>query len=260
MSESLLRVENLCYAKDGRSVIDHVSFSLERGKTLTVIGPNGAGKTTLLRMIIGILEPDSGKIIKKKGLKIGYLPQKINLNPLIPLSVRRMLQLTHRYPEQLMRQMLRKTDVESLLEHRFDSLSGGETQRVMLARALLECPDILVLDEPASGVDIIGEAVMYELIASLSEETGASILMVSHDLHLVMSRSDEVLCLNRHVCCSGQPESVSRHPEYLQLFGDQASAVAVYTHHHDHVHDLDGGCSSCDEHEDEPQRESASAG
>ena len=164
----------------------------------------------------------------------------------MPITVKRLMSLTHRESRQVVLKALEKTAVPHLLDQQVDSLSGGEMQRVMLARTLLGKPDLIVLDEPTAGVDITGEAQLYDLIAQIRDETGSAILMVSHDLHLVMSKTDQVLCLNQHLCCSGKPESVSQHPEYLALFGEHTESIAVYTHNHDHVHDLDGGCDDCE--------------
>jgi len=203
-------------------------------------------KSSLVRIVIGLESQFDGRIQRQANLKIGYMPQKSLINPLMPITVKRLLSLTQRASEQLICEALEKTGVTYLLNQQVSSLSGGETQRVMLARCLVGNPDLLVLDEPTAGVDITGEAQMYDLIAQIRDEIGCAVLMVSHDLHMVMSKTDEVLCLNQHLCCSGKPESVSVHPEYLALFGDQAESIAVYTHHHDHVHDLDGGCDSCE--------------
>jgi len=243
---SLIDASHIGYEVNGRQILHDISFTLEPDQITTIIGPNGAGKSSLVNIVIGLNRVFSGRITRKPGLSMSYLPQNSKMNPLVPMTVRRLMSLTRKVSERDLLQALTKTSVASLLNHQVRDLSGGEMQRVMLARALLGKPQLLVLDEPTAGVDITGEVQMYELIAELRDEIHCAILMVSHDLHLVMSKTDQVLCLNHHLCCSGKPESVSQHPEYLALFGGRvAESLAVYTHHHDHVHDLDGGCESC---------------
>ncbi len=242
---SLIRAENIHYQIAGRQILQDISFDLNPGQITTVIGPNGAGKSSLVGIVIGLHTKFDGQIIRKPGLSIGYLPQKSHINPLMPITVERLMQLTRKSKHNQLVEVLRKTGVEYLLQQQVSGLSGGEMQRVMLARALLGRPDLLVLDEPTAGVDITGEIQMYELIEQIRNEIQCAVMMVSHDLHLVMSKTDQVLCLNQHLCCSGRPEAVSQHPEYLALFGDKTEAIAVYSHQHDHVHDLDGGCEEC---------------
>ena len=208
---------------------------------MTVIGPNGAGKTTLLRVLLGLIPANSGSIFKKPKLRIGYLPQKVSVDPILPLSVSRIMNLTGNFSSLQIENALEETGVDSLKNKPVFQLSGGEFQRVMLARALLRSPELLVLDEPVQGVDYMGESELYNLIGKLRKSHGCGVLMVSHDLHVVMASTDRVLCLNQHICCEGQPEDVSRHPEYLRLFGlDSGSALAIYSHHHDHTHHLSG--------------------
>jgi zinc transport system ATP-binding protein len=242
---SLITARNIAYRIGKRQILQDISFELQEGQITTIIGPNGAGKSSLVNIVIGLNTSFDGEIIRKPGLRMGYLPQHSRINPLMPISVRRLMSLTRRVNEAEMLQALQKTGVENRVDQQVKDLSGGETQRVMLARTLLGKPDLLVLDEPTAGVDVTGEVQMYELISKIRDEIGCAILMVSHDLHLVMSKTDQVLCLNQHLCCSGKPESVSQHPEYLALFGDHSDSIAVYAHHHDHVHELDGGCEGC---------------
>jgi len=241
----LIRAHNIAYRVGKRQILQDISFQLEAGQITTIIGPNGAGKSSLVSIVIGLSSHFDGEIIREPGLRMGYLPQHSRVNPLIPISVRRLMSLTRKVSEQELLLALRKTGVEHLVGQQVKELSGGETQRVMLARTLLGKPDLLVLDEPTAGVDVTGEIQMYDLISQIRDEIGCAILMVSHDLHLVMSKTDQVLCLNQHLCCSGKPESVSQHPEYLALFGDHSESIAVYAHNHDHVHDLDGACQGC---------------
>ena len=196
-----------------------------------------------MRIVIGLNKQFDGQIRRQRRLVMGYLPQKSRINPLMPITVKRLMELTRRAAESEICKALDRTGVAYLLNQQVENLSGGEMQRVMLARAMMGRPQLIVLDEPTAGVDITGEAQMYDLIGQIRDDIGCAILMVSHDLHLVMSKTDHVLCLNHHLCCSGKPESVSQNPEYLALFGDQAEAIGVYTHHHDHVHDLAGHCA-----------------
>ncbi len=243
VSDNLISVADVSYQQNGRSILEHISFTLKRGEITTIIGPNGAGKSTLISIISGLLDGFSGDVKRHQSLKIGYLPQKIHLNPLMPLTVQCFLALPKKQSKKDILQALKQTHIEYLATRSIHDLSAGELQRVLLARTTLGKPDLLILDEPTAGVDITGEAEMYELIGALKNKLNCAVLLVSHELHLVMSQTDQVLCLNKHLCCSGQPELVQQHPEYLALFGQQASdALAVYRHHHNHQHDL-AGCT-----------------
>ena len=230
------------YLKAGRhDLVEGVSLEISPGEIVSIIGPNGAGKTSLLKLILGLIQPERGSIQKKPGLRIGYLPQKTHIDKVLPLSVARMMTLTESSTRKEVKKALSETGVVGLIDDPVQTLSGGEFQRMMLSRALLREPELLVLDEPAQGVDHLGEAELYGLIGRIREERGCAVLMVSHDLHVVMAATDRVLCLNRHLCCEGEPEEVTRHPEYLRLFGMEAgNRLAVYSHHHDHTHDLSG--------------------
>ncbi len=237
----LIQTQDLSLVSGGRTLISNITLDVSTGEIVTVIGPNGAGKTTLLRLLLGLITPNVGIVFKKPKLRIGYLPQKINVDPILPLSVSRIMNITGNYSSVQINNALEETGVVSLKEKPIFQLSGGEFQRVMLARALLRSPELLVLDEPVQGVDYMGESELYKLISNLRSRLGCGVLMVSHDLHVVMASTDRVLCLNQHICCEGQPEDVSRHPEYLRLFGlDSGSALAVYSHHHDHTHHISG--------------------
>jgi zinc transport system ATP-binding protein len=238
----LLRLDHIALARDGRSVLQDVSLTLRAGEILTVIGPNGAGKTCLVRIALGLLPASSGTRHVAAGLRIGYMPQKLGLNEALPLDVRRFLTLAQPgLAEARLQAALAETGVAHTLRTPVSRLSGGELQRVLLARALLREPQLLVLDEPAQGVDLTGQEELYALISAVRTQRGCGVLMVSHDLHLVMAATDHVLCLNRHVCCEGHPESVSAHPEYQRLFGLQGGkGLAVYSHRHDHHHDAQG--------------------
>ena len=225
----------------GRPVLKDVDLEVGAGEIVTVIGPNGAGKTTLLRVLMGLLRPDAGGVQRRPNLRIGYLPQRMHVDPVMPLKVDRLMTLVRRARPADVADALAETGVGHLRTVPVSALSGGELQRVLLARALLARPDLLVLDEPVQGVDFAGEAALYRLIGQLRERRGCGVLMISHDLHVVMAATDRVLCLNHHVCCAGTPDAVSQHPEYVRLFGRQtAGAFAVYAHRHDHQHDLGG--------------------
>ncbi|MDZ3836481.1 MAG: zinc ABC transporter ATP-binding protein ZnuC [Rhodospirillales bacterium] len=238
----LLEGRNLSLRLGRMSVLDDVSLTVGPGEIVTVIGPNGAGKTSLLRILLGLVPPTSGSVERRDGLSLGYVPQRLVIDPVLPLSVKRLMTLTARRPAADVREALGETGVAALVDAPVQTLSGGEFQRVLLARALLRRPDLLVLDEPVQGVDFAGEAALYQLIGAIRDRHGCGVLMVSHDLHTVMAATDRVICLNRHVCCAGKPAAVGRDPEFVRLFGPRASAaLGVYAHRHDHAHDLAGG-------------------
>ena len=239
--EILIEGRDIGHAFGDSAVLSDIEISVSTGEIVTLIGPNGAGKTTLIRILLGLIQPDSGSVARRSGLIVGYLPQQLEIDPILPLNVRRLLQLTSRPAADRMAQALEEVGAAHLIEQAVQSLSGGELQRVLLARALARDPDLLVLDEPIQGIDISGQTELYELIARIRTRRGCGVLMISHDLHLVMASTDRVVCINHHLCCSGQPETVSRHPEYMAMFGTkEARSLAVYTHHHDHGHDLAG--------------------
>jgi zinc transport system ATP-binding protein len=234
-SAILLAATGLNKSFGSARVIQNVDVSLTRGNIVTVIGPNGSGKTTLLKLLLGLETPDSGSITRAPGLKIGYMPQKLAVDPILPVTVEWFLKLSAN--GQAIAPTAAETGITDLLKENLQSLSGGEMQRVLLTRALLCSPDLLVLDEPAQGVDVNGQATLYDLISQVSKKHNISVLMVSHDLHLVMSSTDHVICLNHHICCSGHPHSVRGDPAFTELFGPHvAASLAVYTHHHDHEH------------------------
>ena len=241
MSEALIRLDGVAVSFNGQPVLDDVQLSVQPGEIVTLIGPNGAGKTTLVRVVLGLLQPDSGNVRRAPRLRIGYMPQKLHADATLPLSVLRFLRLVPGVDRQRALAALAEVGAEQVIDSPLQSISGGEMQRVLLARALLREPQLLVLDEPVQGVDVAGQAELYRLISRLRERHGCGVLMVSHDLHLVMSATDQVVCLNRHVCCSGHPEQVSGDPAFIELFGQDAKSLAVYHHHHDHDHDLHGG-------------------
>lgn len=240
MSDPLIRLEGVSVGFAGQTVLDKVELTIKSGEIVTLIGPNGAGKTTLVRAVLGLLKQDSGSVWRKPKLRIGYMPQKLHVDPTLPLSVLRFLRLVPGVDRARAQAALAEVGASQVLESPLQGISGGELQRVLLARALLREPQLLVLDEPVQGVDVAGQAELYRLITRLRDRHGCGVLMVSHDLHLVMSTTDQVVCLNRHVCCSGHPEQVSSDPAFVELFGRDAQSLAVYHHHHDHEHDLHG--------------------
>lgn len=241
MSEALIRLDGIAVSFNGQTVLDDVELSVRPGEIVTLIGPNGAGKTTLVRVVLGLLQPEHGNVRRTPRLRIGYMPQKLHVDATLPLSVLRFLRLVPGVDRKRALAALAEVGAEQVIDSPLQSISGGEMQRVLLARALLREPQLLVLDEPVQGVDVAGQAELYRLISRLRERHGCGVLMVSHDLHLVMSATDQVVCLNRHVCCSGHPEQVSGDPAFIELFGQDAKSLAVYHHHHDHDHDLHGG-------------------
>ncbi len=239
-AQALVQLDHLGVNLNGQQVLQDINMSLQPGEIVTLIGPNGAGKTTLIRAVLGLQKPDQGRVWRRPGLRIGYMPQKLHIDPTLPLRVDRFLTLTRHKPRQI-DAAVELTGIRGLCHKPVQSISGGELQRVLLARTLLQQPDLLVLDEPAQGVDVNGQVELYRLIHRIRDDLNCAVLMVSHDLHLVMAATDRVFCLNHHICCSGLPEQVSNDPAYRALFGKTAAeALAVYHHHHDHHHDLDG--------------------
>ncbi len=243
--EVLADAEGVDYYIGDRRIIESVSAQIHQREILTLIGPNGSGKTTFIRLLLGLIEPSSGTVKRKIGLKIGYVPQKLQIEASLPLTVARFLQFgVSRGPNRkhgMRAAVLKEVGAPNLMDNSIHDLSGGELQRVMLARALLRDPDLLVLDEPVQGVDVTGQAEIYDLISRIRDQRGCGIVMVSHDLHLVMASTDTVICLNHHVCCAGQPEAVARDPAFSDIFGAEVAAkLAIYHHHHDHIHDADG--------------------
>lgn len=233
---SLLSAHQLGVSLDGRQILRGIDLEIVPGETISLIGPNGAGKTTLLRALLGLQPLTTGHVSRKPGLRLGYVPQRLQIDSLLPMSVRSFMQLWPAYNPVTAAQCLEQTGAQSLIDRPLQRLSGGEFQRVLLARALMNAPDLLVLDEPAQALDIQGQATLYSLIAAHQKQSGCAVLMVSHDLHVVMRETSRVICLNQHICCQGHPDDVSRDPAYETLFGPQARAFAVYHHHHDHHH------------------------
>ena len=237
---TLVKLENAGYSQNNKWLVRGVSLEVEKGKIVTLIGPNGSGKSTTAKIALGIYKKIEGKV-EKYTKKVGYVPQKVSIDWTLPLRVNDFMVLTENLKDDAINEALSLTGVEHLKNKNLGSLSGGEFQRVLLARAISKKPELLVLDEPVQGVDFTGEIALYELIKKISDELNCGILLISHDLHTVMSATDHVVCLNGHVCCSGSPIDVAKNNEYKALFGEQASQIlSVYEHRHDHVHSNDG--------------------
>jgi zinc transport system ATP-binding protein len=245
LDAALISARQIGFKRGDRSILQGIDIDISASEIVTVIGPNGAGKTTLVRLLLGIEKPDTGHIQQADNLVVGYVPQRFDLERAIPMTVDRFLALGAKRGGTTSMEAkagaLAEVGADGLGARQFNELSGGELQRVLIARALLRKPSLLVLDEPVRGVDFQGEAELYALITQLRTDRGLGVLLVSHDLHVVMAQSDRVICINRHVCCSGVPSSVAQHPEYARMFGPNAvRAFALYQHEHDHDHDLTG--------------------
>lgn len=236
----LLSARNIHLSRHHKQVLDNISLSVQAGQIVTLIGPNGCGKSTLIRVLLGLEAADSGSVTLKPKVRIGYMPQSLSLDERMPLTVDGLLRLAKGASSDSIQYWLNRLRIDSLRHQSVHRLSGGEWQRVLMARALLIQPHLLILDEPVQGVDVQGQLELYQLIPQLRDELGCAVLMVSHDLHLVMAATDEVICLNGHICCSGHPDKVSLDPAYLQLFG-QHLPIAHYTHHHNHSHERCAG-------------------
>ncbi len=236
----LLKVDNASFYKNNKWLVKGVSLEVKQGEIVTLIGPNGSGKSTTAKIALGIYKQIEGNV-KRSTNNIGYVPQKISIDWTLPIRVIDFMSLTKDPTYEQINDALNLTGVEHLKDKNLGNLSGGEFQRVLIARAIVNQPDLLVLDEPVQGVDFKGEIALYELIKKISEELNCGILLISHDLHVVMSATDYVVCLNGHVCCSGTPQAVAKNDEYQELFGDRASTIlSLYEHKHDHTHSPDG--------------------
>ena len=236
----LLGASGLAVRQGGAVVLKGVDFSIRAGEIVTIVGPNGSGKSTLVRALIGAVPLAAGQVSRRTGLRLGYVPQRLQLDRTMPMTVGRFLSLPVRQEASAVAAALARTGVAGLEGRQMTQLSGGQFQRVLVARALLSDPELLILDEPAQGLDQPGAAAFYRLVEEVRNDTGAAVLMVSHDLHVVMSASDRVICLNGHVCCEGTPTVVGAAPEYRALFGlGTGGALALYRHAHDHDHGHD---------------------
>jgi zinc transport system ATP-binding protein len=241
---SLIKVDNLGINLNDKLILKNINFEIFTKQIITIIGPNGAGKSTLLKAILGFIKPSFGQIISNPNLKIGYMPQKIFFPEQIPITVIKFLTLNNKFCIKSRIQLNPELNIEHLLYKSIHTLSGGELQRVLLAKALLNQPNLLILDEPTKSIDVNGQAEFYKLCSNIQEKLNCAILMASHDLHIVMSNINSVICLNKHICCHGLPETVSQHKEFIKLFGANVNKLAFYTHHHDHQHSLDGKIKS----------------
>ncbi|MCB1337238.1 MAG: metal ABC transporter ATP-binding protein [Maritimibacter sp.] len=237
---SLIAAEGVRVSYGETKVLDGVDVAVEPGEIVTLVGPNGSGKSTLVKVLLGVVKPDAGRVTRTAGLRLGYVPQKLHIDASLPMTVARFLALPLRPAAERIAAVVETTGIAGLEGRQMVALSGGQFQRVLLARALLADPALLILDEPTQGLDQPGEAAFYALLARVREETGAGVFMVSHDLHVVMSASDRVVCLNHHICCAGTPQVVRDAPEYRALFGHGThGALALYRHDHDHDHDAE---------------------
>ena len=243
-NNSLVKLENAGVYRSSKWLVRGISFEINKGQIVTLIGPNGSGKTTTAKMILNILDTDEGMATTNTS-KMAYVPQKINIDWTMPLRVIDFMKITNNLNNTQITDSLTMTGVDKLLYNQIHSLSGGEFQRVLIARAIAKKPDLLVLDEPVQGVDFNGEIALYNLIKKISTTLNCGILLISHDMHFVMSTTDHVICLNGHICCSGNPSSVVKNPEYIKLFGEHNSeTLSYYQHQHDHSHNNDGSVSN----------------
>lgn len=237
INDFLIKTKDLSYKIDKKSILSNIEIEIKERDFITIIGPNGAGKTTLLKILLGIKKPTSGKVEKKHNLKIGYLPQRIHLDQLIPVSANYFLRLNHDFSQDKFDYVVQETGISKILNKQISQLSGGETQRLLLANALISDPEILILDEPDQNLDISGQLQFYELLNKIYNNRKIAILMVSHELHFVMSSTKQVICLFHHICCSGKPEVISKSPEFASIFGqDMSKLMSVYNHYHTHNH------------------------
>ena len=237
----LTSLENAGVYKSGKWLVRGISMHVEAGEIVTLIGPNGSGKSTTAKMALGLLKADEGKVYRRSELRTSYVPQRLDVNWTLPLSVYRFMKLTNKASDSEIDLALSSTEISHLARKQMSKLSGGEFQRTLLARAILRTPDLLVLDEPVQGVDYNGEIALYKLIDNIRNRLNCGVLLISHDLHVVMSTTDKVICLNGHVCCSGTPASVASSEEFKSLFGEHTSSgLTLYKHHHDHEHLPDG--------------------
>ncbi len=245
--QELVSLSNAGAQGEGRWLVRGVDLTVQQGEIVTLIGPNGSGKSTTAKLALGLLQADEGAARRRRNLVVGYVPQKVTIDWTLPLTVSRFMHLSGRVTREEAAEAMAATGVAHLGASEVRTLSGGEFQRVMLARAIARKPDLLVLDEPVQGVDFTGEIAIYELIRSIRDQLNCGVLLISHDLHVVMAATDRVVCLNGHVCCSGTPSDVASHQAYRELFGQRAaSAIAIYEHNHDHTHLPDGRVRNVD--------------
>lgn len=241
MQNSLIKLNNCGVKRNNKWLVRGVSLNVNKGQIVTLIGPNGSGKSTTAKMALGILKPDEGSNTISQNIKISYVPQKISIDWSLPLRVIDFMNITEKFAKNEIEEALSMTGIKKLIFRDVKNLSGGEFQRLLMARAIAKNPDFLVLDEPVQGVDYPGEIALYKVIQEIVKNLNCGILLISHNLHVVMSQTDHVICLNGHVCCSGAPKSIVKEPEYIKLFGDNMDpTLALYQHEHDHQHLPDG--------------------
>ena len=241
MQNSLIKLNNCGVKRNNKWLVRGVSLNVNKGQIVTLIGPNGSGKSTTAKMALGILKPDEGSNTISQNIKISYVPQKISIDWSLPLRVIDFMNITEKFAKNEIEEALSMTGIKKLIFRDVKNLSGGEFQRLLMARAIAKNPDFLVLDEPVQGVDYPGEIALYKIIQEIVKNLNCGILLISHNLHVVMSQTDHVICLNGHVCCSGAPKSIVKEPEYIKLFGENMDPpLALYQHEHDHQHLPDG--------------------
>ena len=244
MREKLAQVHSAGVWRNGRWLIKNIGLVVHRGEIVSLIGPNGSGKTTLTKVLAGSLVPDSGSVERAAGIKIGYVPQRVNLDSTMPMTVFRLMNIPQKLNDDTINEALDLLNIRHLSSRQVQALSGGELQRALFARALLRKPDLLILDEPSQGLDVRGEAKLYEQIVDIRDRLNCGVLLVCHDLHIVMAQTDTVVCINVHICCTGNPEHVQASDAYRDLFGHKYfDSHAIYRHTHDHSHGLDGSVS-----------------
>jgi len=238
LTNALISAKNVSVLKNQKSILENIDIQINKKDFITIIGPNGAGKTMLLKCLMGFYKPTSGMIERKEKLKIGYMPQSINVINTMPITVKDFITVKKKYDDVSLHKVITEVNLGEIVNKQLSVLSGGEMQRVLLARSLLNNPDLLILDEPAQNLDISGQLNFYKLIQEIYSKRDISILMISHDLHLVMVSTKKVLCLYKHICCSGAPQQIAKDPEFLSMFGkDMANMMSIYQHSHDHDHD-----------------------
>ncbi|MFT5703773.1 MAG: zinc transport system ATP-binding protein [Rickettsiales bacterium] len=239
-NQKLAYLKNICLTLNNQQILKDINLDLKKGEITTLIGPNGGGKTSIARILIGIIKADSGTVFLKKDIKIGYMPQKLEIEKTIPLRVVDFINLNSKEnldQQKIAKTMIERLQIDHILEKSVHKISGGELQKALLIRALMNNPDILVLDEPTGYMDISAQGEFYQVIEEIRDSKNCAILIISHDLHIVMQKTNRVICVNRHICCAGTPESINDHPEYLSLFGKKTiHNIAIYSHHHDHKH------------------------
>lgn len=233
-------LKNISLKLNNNQILRDINLQLKKGEITTLIGPNGGGKTSIARILIGVIKATQGEVLTQKNYKIGYMPQKLNIDNTIPLRVIDFINLSslkNHNSKENQEKLLRRLGLTNILQKSIHEISGGELQKVSMLRALIHNPEILVLDEPTQFMDIAAQGEFYQLIDEIRQQKHCAVLMISHDLHMVMQKTNQVICVNRHICCHGNPESISGHPEYLSLFGkEKINNIAIYSHHHDHKH------------------------